>query len=94
MVAFFRGEKGADEIEKLLGSTLQGSHRLYLFSYNAGEIFYTIWRKNGKVMADACRRKLLQFNITIIQADLQLTFEAAAIKRPTPFLMQMHMRLH
>ena len=31
-------------------------------------------------MADNCRIKLLQFPITIVEADLQLTFEAAAIK--------------
>jgi predicted nucleic acid-binding protein len=51
-----------------------------LCSYNAGEIYYAIWRKNGKAMADACRKKLLQFQITIVEADLQMTFEAATIK--------------
>ena len=80
LVAFFRAEKGADEVEKLLVDALAGRHQIYLCSYNAGEIYYTIWRKNGKGMADACRTKLLQFEITIIEADLQLTFEAAAIK--------------
>ncbi len=53
---------------------------MYLCSYNAGEIYYALWRKDGKAVADACRRKLLQFQITIIEADLQLTFEAATIK--------------
>ncbi|HEV8079572.1 MAG TPA: type II toxin-antitoxin system VapC family toxin [Chitinophagaceae bacterium] len=80
LVAFFRGEKGADEVEKLLVDALTGRHQLYLCSYNAGEIYYAIWRKSGKGMADACRIKLLQFQITIIEADLQLTFEAATIK--------------
>lgn len=80
MVAFFRVEKGADEVEKLLVDTLTGKHQLYLCSYNAGEIYYAIWRKNGKPVADACRIKMLQFPIIIIEADLQLTFEAAAIK--------------
>lgn len=80
LVAFFREEKGADEIEKLLVDALTGKHQLYLCSYNAGEIYYAIWRKDGKAIADACRRKLLQFHITVIEADLQLTFEAAAIK--------------
>ncbi len=80
VVAFFRAEKGANEIEKLLIDALTGIHQLYLCSYNAGEIYYAIWRKDGKAIADACRTKLLQFQITIIEADLQLTFEAAAIK--------------
>lgn len=80
LVAFFRAERGAEEVEKILVDALSGRHRLYLCSYNAGEIYYAIWRKNGKAMADACRIKLLQFQITIIEADLQLTFEAAAIK--------------
>ncbi len=80
LVAFFRAEKGADEVEKLLIDALNGKHQLYLCSYNAGEIYYSIWRKDGKAMADASRRKLLQFNITIVEADLQLTFEAATLK--------------
>jgi ribonuclease VapC len=80
LVAFFRAEKGADEVEKLLVEALTGSQKLYLCSYNAGEMYYAIWRKNGKQRADACRIKLLQFEITIIEADLQLTFEAATIK--------------
>ncbi|HUS02222.1 MAG TPA: type II toxin-antitoxin system VapC family toxin [Chitinophagaceae bacterium] len=80
LVAFFRAEDGADEIEKLLVDASQGKHQLYLCSYNAGEIYYAIWRKNGKAMADVCRRNILQFHVTIIEADLQLTFEAAAIK--------------
>ena len=80
LVVFFRGEKGADEIEKLLVDALTGRHQLYLCSYNAGEIYYAIWRKDGKSAADACRTKLLQFQVTIIEADLQLTFEAATLK--------------
>ena len=80
LVAFFKAEVGADEVEKLLVGALKGSHKLYLCSDNAGEIYYAIWRKNGKQTADACRIKLLQFEINIIEADLQRTFEAAAIK--------------
>ena len=80
LIAFFRAEKGANEMEKLLLDALNGKHVLYLCSYNAGEIYYATWRKNGKTMADNCRIKLLQFPITIVEADLQLTFEAAAIK--------------
>ncbi|MEP7255943.1 MAG: type II toxin-antitoxin system VapC family toxin [Ferruginibacter sp.] len=80
LIAFFRAEKGADEIEKLLQDALNGKHELYLCSYNAGEIYYATWRKDGKPLADNCRIKLLQFPVTIVEADLQLTFEAAAIK--------------
>ena len=80
LVAFFRDEKGADEVEKLLLDAVNGKHQLYMCSYNAGEVYYSIWRKNGKAIADDCRTKLLQFQITIIEADLQLTFEAAALK--------------
>lgn len=80
MVAFFRAESGADEVEKILLGALNGRHQVYLCSINAGEIYYSIWRKNGKAMADLCRTRLLQFDITIIEADLQLTFEAAALK--------------
>jgi len=80
IVAFFRNEAGADEVEKILLGALNGRHQLYLCSINAGEIYYAIWRKSGKAMADLCRTRLLQLDITIIEADLQLTFEAASLK--------------
>ena len=80
IVAFFRNEKGADAVEKLLLDALKGERQLYMCSYNTGEVYYSIWRKNGKTIADECLKKLLQFEITIIEPDLQLTFEAATIK--------------
>lgn len=80
IVAFFRNEKGADEMEKLLLDGVKGKLQLHMCSYNAGEVYYAIWRKNGKVIADECFKKLLQFEITIIEPDLQLTLEAATIK--------------
>ena len=80
IVAFFRNEKGADDVEKLLLDALKGEHQLYMCSYNTGEVYYSIWRKNGKTIADECLKKLLQFEIIIIEPDLQLTFEAATIK--------------
>ena len=80
LVAFFRDEDGAGEVEKILLDALNKRQQLYLCSYNAGEIYYATWRKDGKAMADTSRTKLLQLDITIVEADLQLTFEAAAIK--------------
>jgi ribonuclease VapC len=80
IVAFFRNEKGAAEVEKLLLDALSGKQQLYMCSYNAGEVYYSIWRKNGKTIAQECLKKLLQFEITIIEPDLQLTLEAATIK--------------
>jgi predicted nucleic acid-binding protein len=80
LVAFFRDEDGAGEVEKILIEALNKRQQLYLCSYNAGEIYYATWRKDGKAMADISRTKLLQLDITIIEADFQLTFEAAAIK--------------
>ena len=80
LVAFFRDEDGAGEVEKILIEALNKRQQLYVCSYNAGEIYYATWRKDGKAMADISRTKLLQLDITIIEADLQLTFEAAAIK--------------
>ena len=80
IVAFFRNEKGGDEIEKLLLQALDAKEDLYMCSYNTGEVYYSIWRKNGKEIADECLKKLLQFDITIIEPDLQLTVEAAIIK--------------
>jgi ribonuclease VapC len=80
LVAFFRNEKGAGKIEKLLIEALNKTVEVYICSLNAGEIYYSIWRKNGKAVADSCLEKILQFEIRIIEPDLQLTFEASAIK--------------
>jgi len=80
IVAFFRNENGSNDVEKHLLNALNGKCQLYMCSYNAGEVYYSLWRKNGKAIADECLKKLLQFDITIIEPDLQLTFEAATIK--------------
>ena len=79
IVAFFRNENGANDVEKHLLDALNGKCQLYMCSYNAGEVYYSLWRKNGKAIADECLKKLLQFDITIIEPDLQGTFEAATI---------------
>lgn len=80
IVAFFRNEKGAEEVEKLLLDALNGKQQLYMCSFNVGEVYYSIWRKNGKEIAEECLTKLFQFEITIIEPDLRLTFDAATIK--------------
>ncbi len=80
LVAFFRNEKGASQVEKLLIEALNKKVKLFICSFNAGEIYYSIWRKHGKTTAETCLEKMLQFEMTIIEPDLQLTFAAATIK--------------
>jgi predicted nucleic acid-binding protein len=80
MVAFFRNEPGSDVVEKLLTDAQQQKNILYMCSYNAGEVFYSIWRKEGKIYATAAWQRLMKFPILFIEPDMQLTYEAATLK--------------
>ena len=52
----------------------------YITTINIGEIYYMICRKSNTKAADMAMEALKQFPLHIVEADLKLTMEAAAIK--------------
>ena len=80
LLAYFRNENGADEIEDLLVGASEGKHTLKTTVVNAGEVYYMSVRKDGKNAAEKVWEALSNFPIEFIPIDIDFSLEAAKIK--------------
>jgi len=80
LIALFRLEKGYEEVTQLLTEILKGERMGFMSVINLGEVYYTTYRKQGAKKAELALSSVLQFPIEIIEADFDLTFEAAKLK--------------
>jgi predicted nucleic acid-binding protein len=80
LIALFRKEKGFEFVLDLLIKISKGEITGSMSVINVGEIYYMISRKSNSENADLAVKAVLQFPITIINADLDLTMEAAKLK--------------
>lgn len=79
-IALFLGEKGSETVRDLLVRISKDELTGSITVINVGEIFYMISRKSNVKKAEEAIEAILQFPITIINADLKLTLEAAGLK--------------
>lgn len=79
-IALFRDEPGRDFVKDLLVKMSNDEIEGYITTINIGEIYYMICRKSNAKAADMAMAALKQFPLHIVDADLKLTMEAAAIK--------------
>lgn len=80
LLAYFRAEAGAAAVEQLLNDAASGKKELLMTSVNVGEVYYMAFRKNGQEKAELVWKLVRQFPITIVDADLALTYNAAKLK--------------
>ncbi len=80
LLAFFRDETGADDIEKLLNEAAEDKHELYITAVNAGEVYYMSCRKDSVAKANQVWEAMKKFPLHFITADMELTLAAAQIK--------------
>lgn len=80
LIALFRKEKGFEFVLDLLIKISKGEITGSMSVINVGEIYYMISRKSNSENADQAIKAVLQFPITIISADFDLTMEAAKLK--------------
>ncbi len=80
LLAFFRDETGADDVEKLLNEAAEDKHELYITVINAGEVYYMSSRKDSAVKATQVWEAMKKFPLHFITADMDLTLAAAKIK--------------
>lgn len=79
LLTLFRKEKGYEEVMKYL-SSIDESHPGYLSVINLGEVYYITCRKQSKEKAELAMAAALQLQLDIIDADIQLTYQAAQLK--------------
>lgn len=80
LLAFFRDETGADDVEKLLNEAAEDKHELYITAVNAGEVYYMSSRKDTAAKATQVWDAMKKFPLHFIVADMDLTLAAAKIK--------------
>ena len=80
LLAFFKGEKAADDVETLIHKATDEKVRLVMCVVNWGEVYYGMWRAGGKAAADDVAVDLSRMPIELVDADLHLTKQAAIYK--------------
>ena len=80
LLAFFKGEAAADDVETLIHKATDEKVRLFLCVVNWGEVYYGMWRAGGKAVADEAAADLSRMPIELVEADLHLAKQAAIYK--------------
>ena len=84
MIAHFEDEIGGDRVRKVLKAAHAGKTNLYMSVINLGEIYYNTYRERGREKADEVVFMMRQLPVAIVNADMDLTIEAAGLKSVYP----------
>jgi len=80
MLAFFQNEPAADQVEKIINEAHAAGADLMMSVVNVGELWYTIARTHSPKQADSIIAELRTLKIDFIDADWELTQQAAAFR--------------
>jgi ribonuclease VapC len=80
MLAFFQNEPAADQVEKIINEAHAAGADLMMSVVNVGELWYNIARTHSTKQADSIIAELRTLKIAFIDADWELTQQAAAFK--------------
>ena len=80
MIAFFENEAGGERVEQVLTEAHQTGSPLYMSIVNVGEVWYNIARSHSKEVADAKIQELRTLRIEFVEADWEITKQAAVFK--------------
>jgi PIN domain nuclease of toxin-antitoxin system len=80
LIAFFEDEPGADFVRGLLLEAESGAIKLAMSVVNLGEVWYSIARVLSPKEADAIIEEVRSMSIEILDADWELTHQAAQYK--------------
>lgn len=80
LIALFREEPGYEIVRDLLVKMANDESEGYITAVNVGEVYYMISRKSSTKHADTAIAAIRQMPIHIVEPDLKLCLEAAAIK--------------
>src|SRR3990167_5720530 len=80
LIAYFEGEKGAKAVAGIFKDALADKAEEFLCVVNWGEMYYIALREGGDDKAELYRSTLAKYPITIIEANKELTLQAARYK--------------
>ena len=80
LMAYFKDESAAPDVEELIQKAGAEKIRLLLSVVNWGEVYYGMWRAGGKAAAEAVAADLSHMPIELAEASLLLAKQAAVYK--------------
>lgn len=80
LLAYAEGEEGGKEVARILKEGLADKAELIQCVINWGEMYYIALREGGKDRAEIYRMTLARYPITIVEANKELTLQAAYFK--------------
>ena len=80
LTAYFEKEPGYEKVQALLTEAASGHRKLFLSTVNWGEVHYVTHRNYGLEQANKIAQVIGTFPIEIVDADLEITRQAALFK--------------
>lgn len=80
LLAYAEGESGSRTVVEILGKALDNKAEIMVSIVNWGEMYYIALREGGEERADYYRTTLLKYPIAIVDADSEITLQAARYK--------------
>ena len=80
MMAFFENEPSADQVEKIITEAHATDTSLLMSVVNVGELWYNVARGYSADAADKVIRELHALKVEVIDADWEITKQAAQFK--------------
>ena len=80
LLAYAEGESGSRTVVEILGKALDNKAEIMVSIVNWGEMCYIALREGGEERADYYRTTLLKYPIAIVDADSEVTLQAARYK--------------
>lgn len=80
LIAFFEDEPAAEAVEKILEQATAEKHKLLISVVNWGEVYYNTMREVSEAAAEQKLKEMATMPIEIVEADLNLTKQAAIFK--------------
>ena len=80
ILKFYQDESGADKVEKLLISSLQGDIQAYMSEINLGEVYYKTIRRLGLEPAKNYLEHFYELPIQVVSPTSEIILSASEIK--------------
>jgi len=80
LVAFLEDEPAAEKVEELIAEAHEAGMALLMTTVNLGEVWYSFARSRSEADADAAVAQIVRLGFEVVDADWELTRQAAAFK--------------
>src|SRR4051812_31936094 len=80
VIIHYEGRNGSEKVQKIFDSGGQQAAELYMSAINVFEVFSTLWKKYGEPNAKKGVQLLVASPITILDANLAVSIQAAEIR--------------